>query len=242
MIPPTQLKILHALSIGPAVLSELAAQTGASTTTVSHSLRAMVTEGTVTRSPTGYRLTGIGRATLAIQAGYDARQEILRNPFWAGHDLSGIPDHLLARIGELEQYELVGETVEDHFHCLQYFLGEMSKAKELCGVSPHVIPDYIFLIDGLIELGSKVSLVLTTPVIGAIGHAVIRRWLDSGVQLYDIPAATVAFAVTEKMLSLGLYGLRGQYDPLTDLDCMGESSIRWGRDLYRHYRKIAKRL
>jgi predicted transcriptional regulator len=116
----------------------------------------------------------------------------------------------------------------------------MSKANELRGVSPIVVPGYIDLVDGLIQKGASVDLILTPSVLRSIGAKTTNRWTREGAQLYEIPAASVAFAVTESMMSLGLYGLNGKYDPLTDLDCCGSGAVRWGQDLYRHYRNQSR--
>jgi len=52
----------------------------------------------------------------------------------------------------------------------------------------------------------------------------------------------VAFTVTDRFLSLGLYRLDGTYDAGNDLICIGKDAIAWGFDLFEYYKTCAVKI
>lgn len=235
--------ILRRLQAGDATHAALMDAAHATETSTWRALRAMTEDGAVVRAGEAYRLTGAGRIEAALCASMTkglAAMDAYR-AFWSGHDVSDIPPELLARIGELGQCDLVTGTPSSEFHCQEYFISEMLKSKVMYGVSPIIIPGHIEMMDALIQKGAEVELIITPSVVRALGSK-LSQWQKCGAKFYEIPDARAAFSVTEGMLSLGLYGMDGRYDILSDLDCYGPGSVRWGRDLYRHYRDLAKPL
>ncbi len=49
--------------------------------------------------------------------------------------------------------------------------------------------------------------------------------------------AKVSFAVTDRFLSLSLFFKNGTFDPRNDLVGFDSSSIKWGEDLFKHYKE-----
>ncbi len=242
MTSPIRRAILARLQAGAADRDQLVAAASSLNTSVLRTLREMQADGSVTKSGDAYQLTGAGSIEAALTASMTrglAAMDSYR-AFWNSHDLSGIPEHLLARVGELEQCDCVGTTEHNQFNCQEFFISEMLKSKELRGVAPIIIPGHVDMMDALVATGAKVELIFTPPVIRALGPEKLNPWKEAGASLYEIPAARAAFAVTENMLSLGLHALDGRYDILADLDCYGPGAVRWGRDLYRYYRDLAK--
>jgi len=161
--------------------------------------------------------------------------------FWAQHDISEIPSHLLARLSDLEGGHVIsGDSI---FQAQQIFINQLAAAKEIYGVSPIIFPGYVESTLAACQNGAKVHLIVTSPILEimrtktATAFEALQK-IES-FHLYEIDTAKVAFAIIDDVLSFGLYRLDGEYDATTDLGCPGERACTWGLDLFHHYLKKA---
>jgi predicted transcriptional regulator len=231
-------RILFSLQDGPQATPDLTQAVEASITSVLHSTKAMIAEGTVERGPEGFSLTNTGRIKMALLAelinGLAALDEC--NGFWLSHDLSGIPSELKIRIGQLAGGTVIQDEPADPLKSQTAFIEAVAQAQEVQGVSPITAPGYQEMILAALERGAKVSLILTKSIISKIDpDALQAAFAYENFQLYEISDAKVAFTVTDKLVSIALFNLDGSYDPQQDLICEGPEAVRWGRELFEHY-------
>lgn len=68
--------------------------------------------------------------------------------------------------------------------------------------------------------------------------------LNSKMQISTFAAKKIelAYAVTERFLSLTLPFSDGTYDHIEDVLCFEPQAIQWGEDLFAYYRKISDKL
>ena len=89
---------------------------------------------------------------------------------------------------------------------------------------------------------AEIELIVTSEILEVIfrDHEYLIKDLmkKSNFKLYEIQEyVTLAFTVTEKILDFGAYRSDGTYDLSCDLICIGESAVKWSRELFDYYRK-----
>jgi predicted transcriptional regulator len=231
-------RILFSLQDGPKSTPALAEAVEASPTSVLHSTKAMIAEGTVERSPDGFRLTNTGHIKVALLTelinGLAALDE--GKEFWLSHDLSGIPAELQLQIGQLAGGAVIKDEPDNPLKSQTAFIEAVARAKEIRGISPIIAPGYQEMILAALERGAQVTLILTKSIISKIDPDALRAaFACENFQLYETSDVRVGFTVTDKLVSIALYNLDGTYDPQQDLICEGPEAVRWGSELFEHY-------
>jgi predicted transcriptional regulator len=240
--------ILINLYEGEKSLGDLRDELKISSTTAIHALRELEKVGlTFQDANRKYALTNTGRITTLKLVDFSDAAEVLKKHerFWLEHDLSGIPEHMMERIGWLRDSTLTENTSTDIFKVHTNFINLLQGAKEIKGVSPIFHPEFMHLFEDLI-INKKVDveLILTKEVMEKLDKAVIKKIYtceDAKFKLYVTEEAKAAFTVTDFFLSFGLFYADGTYDYNRDLVIYNKEGIEWGRDLYGWYLQQAER-
>jgi predicted transcriptional regulator len=225
---------------------ELEDKLGIRATTILHSLKDMIDTGLVEKSREGYTLTNVGKVQAILIDQLVSAIVVLdeHKDFWQTHDVSGIPEDLLARIGMLGRSEILRGDPAAILKTQEYWFSEVIKSKEISGLSPVIIPAYPVAIAKALENGAKVELILTKPIM----EIVLKEYKEQltamlaaeNFKLYSIDKdVRMAYTVTDFYLSLGLFRLDGGYDVGSDLNCFGESSRDWGKELFEYHRSMS---
>lgn len=220
-------------------------------TTILHSIKDMTENDLIKKSSSGeYSLTNIGMIQASILSDMVSSIVVIEQhrDFWLNHDISGIPKELQKRIGMLGRSQIITSDVESPLKSLEYFTTELAKSRDIHGVSPLIAPGFTELMTSLINNGANVELVLTARVLSMIledHYNTINEFL-SRYELFKLYIISddlkVAFTVTDRFLSLGLYRLDGTYDAGNDLICIGKDAIAWGFDLFEYYKTCAVKI
>ncbi len=197
-----------------------------------------------------YYLTNAGRLCLIQLRNFEESVSgIERNiEFWNEHDISGIPPEFLNRIFELGEYKIVKSTHADVFEPHKEFINLLSKSKEIMGVSPIFHPEYPEVFLKLAKTGAATSLIITDTVLKTLitrGYRdVLEDWLKiKNSRMYIFKGELkVAFTVTDRFLSLGLFHPDGVYDTHTDLISTSKTALKWGMDLFEHFKSKSKKI
>lgn len=239
-----KIKTLLALLSGQKDATGLSEAIGSDKSTALHFAAALRKEGLVAKDEKMHCLTSIGRLhAMLLRSMVTGKAAIEENKaFWEGHDVSSIPDDLMAQIGLLAGCQCVQDNGHTVMKSLDNFLRLMGQAKAFYGASSVIAPGHVDLISGLITRGANVELILGESIIGLISCDMMASWqAHSNFTLYSMPdTCRAAFAVSEEVLSLGLYLPDGHYDTNQDLICRGPGAVKWGRKLFEHYRGLAK--
>ena len=96
-----------------------------------------------------------------------------------------------------------------------------------------------------VKRGAKVELILTDKILDILfkeHYDLLKEVENTGrLGLFKIDRdVRVAFTVTDKLISLGLFGQDGTYDMLSDLFCYGEKAKKWGMELFEYYRNLSE--
>jgi len=242
-------KIMLCLKEGPKVAVEMEDIIGARVSTILHAIKEMSDEDLVVKTTRGYALTNIGRIQAYILDELINAIVVLdkHKEFWLTHDLSGIPVELQMRIGVLIKGEILKGDPMAILRTQEYFTTELRNAKEIHGVSPIIVPGYAEAISIAVKNGAQVDLVLTNSILKIVlqEHRDTLRdlLLCEDFKLYRIDDdIKVAFTVTDKMLSLGLFRLDKSYDVSSDLNCIGPEPRKWGIELFAYYLSRSERI
>lgn len=240
-------KVMLTLLNGSKTAAELEVLINTRSTTILHSIKSLMDADLVEKKLQEYKLTNIGKIqAIIIDDLIDTIVTInQQHNFWLHHDVSAIPEELQKKIGMLSGSEVFKDDVMTILSTQEYFISELRMAKHIYGVSPIIVPGYAEAIVFAVEKGSQVDLIVTNKVLNRIikeNNDVLQWLLNSNrFRLYSIEdGITVAFTVTDRILSLGLFQQDGRYDVSSDLNCKGEKALLWGRELFDYYLSRSK--
>ena len=242
--------ILVSLREGKKALSELRTELEISSTTAIHALRELEKEHLVFQDEAReYVLTKIGEViAMKLSDFIDAIKVLKKHEnFWLTHDLSGIPPHLLEKIGMLKDSVIVKDTATDIFKVHSNYIDMLKDAKEIKGVSSIFAPDYLSVFEELLlKKKADVELVVTEVVLGKIDEEILKGIFtakSSKLKLYITKEnVKAAFTVTDYFIAFGFFRLDGTYDYSNDLRSYDKEAIEWGNDLFEWHRKQAERV
>ncbi len=241
--------VLLNLIDGKKSLRELREALNTSSTTALHAIRELERVKLIYRDEMHeYELTETGRIIAKKILDIADTSEVLKKHerFWAEHDLSGIPENLLEKIGWLKKSEVVRLDALDILKTHKIYVKYLQQAKWVKGVSPIFAPDYPSIFKELLSRGAPIQLVLTREVMEKVLRYIRKEELKSAIkscciELYVIHDVKVAFTVADTFLSLGLFTKEGIYDTTSDLISVDQKAIQWGVLLFNHYKEMAKR-
>lgn len=245
-------KMLMSLLEKPKTSTILKAELGVGASTVIHAARDLEKQGFLIEKPDGYHLTPVGKMISLKFIDFIKLLSVAKRnkDFWLTHDIDGIPQDFLERLGELQKLKVIKSSPTNLLQVLSLYVKLVSQARELYGVSPVYIPEFSKLMKKLIKKGAKVYLVISKeilePVIKSyqkdIDEEVKKRVKTGYLKIWIIDEVKVAMTVTDSFVSIGLFNLDGSYDFIHDLISYDEEAIRWGRELFEYYKSRAKEI
>lgn len=253
-ISSVRMKIMLCLNDGPKKTKQLRKLTGMQSSTILHGINELEKHNLVLREGNTFHLSEMGIVILPKLVDITKTIFVLENncSLWLNHEIQSIPPDLLMEIGCLSDSEVVEADITDIMKTHGNYLDMVSKSKRVKGVSSFIHPEYVGIYTDLMKNnGVKVELVLTDKVIKEMIKSIDTKGLKDFISLYTKGNLTlwrldeevkVAFTVTDKFLSLGLYKKDGRYDSLRDLVSENSDSIKWGNKLFDHYQKKADKI
>lgn len=246
-------KILMSLREGVKGLGNLKDEMGLDASTIIHSVRAMEAEDLLVERDDGYHLTQIGK--ILSHKLFDMVKTLnalnKNREFWLNHQIDGIPQQFLERIGELGDSEIVKSGPRDLLKVVSAYLELVRKSKEIKGVTSVFLPQFSRFVEKLASKDIDTHLVMTNEVLESVLEALDEKHLERlrdtlhkdnfGLWLTD-DDIKAAFTITDSILSLGLFSNEGTYDLNVDLISHNKEAINWGRELFEYYRKKAKKV
>jgi predicted transcriptional regulator len=241
-------KIMLRLKEGGVTAGELEKEMNIRASTILHAMKEMIEAGLVKKKDTNYSLTNIGMVQTILLDELVGAIVLLdqHEDYWLGHDLSGIPEELLAKIGMLARSHRMTSDPTAPLKSLETFMSEVARAKDIRGVSSFVAPGFPELIGDCVKGGAKVELILTGAVFEEISNENKQLLADiqnlDNFHLYLLDKdVNIGFTVTESLLALGLWRLDGSIDLATgELVCIGDEATIWGRELFEHYKSLSQ--
>jgi len=166
--------------------------------------------------------------------------------FWKEHKIE-IPEEFRSRLYELGEYKIVQSSPTEVFEPHKEFMKILFNSTTIKGISPIFHPEYPNFFLELAKRKRNISLIVTKDVFERIRKEYGKE-LKKGM-LYENSSfmvcnesIKVAFTVTDRFLSLGLFLKNGNYDVHRDIVSFDESAIKWGNELFRYYQNRAVKI
>ena len=238
--------ILICLKEGKKPLRDLRAELGVSSTTAIHALRELEKNNLVFQDEDrDYALTKIGEIIALKLVDFVEAIDVLKKHerFWLEHDLSGIPPHLLEKIGWLQDSTLIEAPVTDIFKVDSIYIELLKIVREVRGISSIFDPSHPKIFGKLLRRGVDIQLILTKEILEKTIETSNAEIIQSkNLVIYTLKSPLkIGITVTDKFLSLGLYHVDGPYDYSRDLLGYDKRAIDWGNELFEYYRKRAEK-
>lgn len=195
-----------------------------------------------------YCLTNIGRIIAVKLLDFNDVAEVLEKHkgFWLEHDMSGIPEHLIEKIGWLKDSKLIKDTNTEILKAHFNYINLLKNAKEIRGISSIYTPEFASLYKELATGSVDVHLILSKEVISKIDETILNQMnigSNSNFNLFVMDMnLKAAITITDYFLSFGLFRMDGTYDYSNDLICYSKEAIAWGNEFFDHYARLSERV
>ncbi len=242
--------LLILLQEGPKTLSEIKSRLRVTATGMLPQIRKLEKRNLVKQVKKEYMLTELGEVITMYFTPLIKTLRVIEDneEFWATHDLSAIPLHLLKRISELGECKLVESSLKDWFDVHKPFIENLMKSKWIVGISPAYHPEYPPFFRKLGESGIPLSLIFTKVVFERLKRDYGGEELQQFLKLENVKLFVsnqnirLASATTDCFFSLSLFFKDGGYDSERDLYSFEPSAVNWGRELFEYYLKGAEQI
>jgi predicted transcriptional regulator len=235
--------ILFQLEESPKTLTEIKDYFQVKSPEILPRLKEMEEANMIVKQDGMYRLTSLGKVSAIYYKPFlDTLTSIEANEdFWKNHDLDAIPDMLLNRIQELKDCRVIRDEHEHIFDSHKTFQDNVLASTRFMGFSSIFLPSYPKMFLELASNEIPVSIIVTPNVFFKIKNEYsveIEEFIklkNTSFHVYD--NAKIAFVVTDRFVSVSLFFRNGAYDPRSDLVGFDSSAIKWGEDLFKHYKE-----
>jgi predicted transcriptional regulator len=161
--------------------------------------------------------------------------------FWGEHNLEVLPAELLLNIRDIGDYQIVENSDEEIFD-INGFLNNISKAKNLKGISHTIHPRYPDFFLNFAKKGIPVSLILN-PGVFKILKEKFPEQLQAGLNFKSSEVYVskkdikFSFIVTDSYFSISLFYTNGMFDSKHDVISYDPSAVAWGEQLFSFFQK-----
>ena len=234
--------ILFLLEESPKTLSEIKDYFDVRSPEILPRLKEMESANMIVRQDGMYRLTPLGKVSAAYYKPFlDTLKAIESNEdFWKNHDLTAIPDTLLNRIQDLKECRIVKNEHEYIYDSHKSFMDNVMTSTYFMGFASIFLPSFPKMFLEIARKKIPVYIIVTPNVFFKVKNEhsyEIEEFIGykhTSLHVYD--NAKVSFAVTDLFISLSLFFKNGTFDPRSDLVGFDSSAIKWGEDLFKHYK------
>jgi predicted transcriptional regulator len=228
--------IVRLLGEGSLTLSEIAEQLSLTPSTTLYHVSQLEKANILLRNGKKLRLTVKGEIFLNwLEQIRKTLEVISKDPeFWTNHDLSDIPEKLLLRLGDLEDYTVIRSGEAEVLKHKRLFVSIMANSRWIKAIFGFFLPDYPKLMAGLSKT-RKISVIVTREIANTL---IENYWGDVDEfegELMVYGNAKLVCIVTSDALCLGLFDKYGNYDLRCGLVSHSENAIEWGLDLFEYF-------
>lgn len=242
-------ELLLYLDGGPRSLSDIREYLDITSPEVSPRIKELIEHNLVQSEGKKYQLTPMGKTILKnFHPFLDTINVFEQYPdFWDEHDLTSIPEEFLVRIGEIKNYVIIEDDINDINRTNNEFSNLVKTSKYIFGTSCAFDSSFPETCLTAARNDIPISIILSRNVYDIIiknYEKQIKEFLKSRKsELYIIDDnIKTSHVVTDTCLLLCLSFKNNKFDMHSNLVSMDTSSIHWGSDLYEFYRKNSKKL
>ncbi len=190
-----------------------------------------------------YELTPIGKLLaedMSLLVGtvgiFDHKEE-----YWGTHNIDFIPPHLLKRLRDLKEYEIISPSITELYSIHKSFHLDKT-TQSIYKVTNFLYPDHKTIFTELIDINVTFYYIVSKELLGKIRtqHAEdFRNYIGSGhFNLYVCNRDIDLFFFTfdDYHIVMNMFSKDGHVDSKYVL-CSTQDALEWGKELYEHYLK-----
>jgi predicted transcriptional regulator len=241
-------ELLLYLDSGPHSLSEIRDRFDITSPEVSPRIKELIEHKLVKFENKMYHLTPMGKTIVSsFQPFVNTLNVFDQYPeFWESHDLTSIPEEFLLRIGEIKNYIIIEDDMEDINRTKVEGLDLIMQSKYLLGVSMLYDNDMPDLLIKLLDNNVKVSIIISKNVFNKLitddfSFNKFKEYSNFSAYISDDNIRT-AFTVNDFSLFFSLCYLNGKFDLHSNCISNEKSAINWGTDLFEYYKKNSQKI
>ncbi len=237
--------LLLLLGEEPRTMEEIKTLLDVSPTAILPQIKRLTDSDLVIQKNGSYELTDMGDQVFKkVQSLVNVLTLLERDNYWIEHDLSGIPQYLLDRIGDLKDCKLVEADPSQIFEPSTELLNFFSSSRYLMVFSSFYRPEFLPLYTKLGRMESKVTLIFTESVLEKILHNYekkIRKLAtlqntelfvcNDGVKLAEL-------MVSDRGMMISLFDSNGRFYH-NYMSCSEPEAVNWARELFEFYKSRA---
>lgn len=186
--------------------------------------------------------------------------------FWLEHDLSSIPPHLLSRVRELGNINILERNLSSVFWLPEELTKDLVDSKRIMSFVSVFHPSSPFLYSEYMETGIEATAIITKPVLDILqtefnsripflktNNSILNRALleykqkinhilsskASNFLVYEADLKPMSMIVTDKIFLLSLPDKKGRLTPQF-LISSEPQALKWGEELFMYYKERAK--
>ncbi|WP_205793663.1 winged helix-turn-helix domain-containing protein [Methanosarcina sp. MSH10X1] len=237
--------LLLLLGEEPRTMEEIKTLLDVSPTAILPQIKRLTDSDLVIQKNGSYELTDMGEQVFKkVQSLVNVLTLLERDNYWIEHDLSGIPQYLLDKIGDLKDCKLVEADPSQIFEPSTELLNFFSSSSYLMVFSSFYRPEFLPIYTKLGRMESEVTLIFTESVLEKILHNYERKIrklatmknaelfvCNDGVKLAEL-------MVSDRGMMISLFDSNGRFYH-NYMSCSEPEALNWARELFEFYKSRA---
>lgn len=241
-------ELLLYLDDGPHSLSEIRDRFDITSPEVSPRIKELIEHKLVKFEDKKYHLTPMGKTIVSSFRPFVNTLNVFDQypDFWESHDLTSIPENFLLRIGEIKNYIIIEDDMDDINRTKVEGIELVMQSKYLLAVSMLYDNDMPDLLIKLLDNNVNVSIIINKNVFEKlIGDDLsfnkYKEYSNFSAYISNENIRT-AFTVNDFSIFFSLCYLNGKFDLHSNCISNEKSAINWGTDLFEYYKKNSQKI
>lgn len=159
--------------------------------------------------------------------------------YWGNHNIDFIPLHLLKRISQIRNYEIINPSLADMYTVHEKFNDNSSPKKSVNVVTAFLYPNYYQIISEKIEKKVDFYFIVSKDLLDKIRthhYADFKKLIESehfNFYVYSKKMEFSSFTFDDYHILISLLTKKGEFDNKYIL-CSSKDSVQWGKELFEH--------
>ncbi|KKH01639.1 helix-turn-helix transcriptional regulator [Methanosarcina mazei] len=237
--------LLLLLGEEPRTMEEIKVILDVSPTAILPQIKRLTDSDLVIQKNGSYELTDMGEQVFKkVRSLVDVLCLVEKDNYWMEHDLDGIPQYLLDRIGDIKDCNPIKADPSQIFEPNTELLDFFSSSRYLMVFSSFYRPEFLPLFLKLARLESDVSLIFTESVLEKFLHNYerkIRKFTTMDNTELSVCKDGVKIAeliVSDRGMMISLFDDQGRFYH-EYLHCTEPQAISWAKELFDFYKSRA---
>lgn len=237
--------LLLLLGEEPRTMEEIKTLLDVSPTAILPQIKRLTDSDLVIQKNGSYELTDMGDQVFKkVQSLVNVLILIEKDDYWLEHDISGIPQYLVDRIGDLKDCNLVERDPSQIFEPNMELLNFFSSSSYLMVFSSIYRPEFLFLYSEPGRLKSETTLIFTESVLEKILHnheKKIKKFTTvKNTELYvcNDGVKLAELIVSDRGMMISLFDSNGRFYH-DYIYCSESQAINWATELFEFYKSRA---